>query len=106
MALTSAVTLDPIPNKAFAGLEGARKFKDNEKDRELGSTLDSLQQAEKEVGMKMDTPQKLVKGKYTGMGADTPLSKQNEREEQEDEENTMASLNEAKKESEAAEAIE
>ena len=71
IAVSQAVVLAPIPNKA---IESVRKYKDSEKDRELGSTMDSLKQAEKEVGMKMETPQKLVRTKYDGIGANTPLA--------------------------------
>ena len=53
LAVTSAITVAPVPNNALAQ---ARKYKDSEKDQTMGSTMDSLQQAEKELGMKLDTP--------------------------------------------------
>ena len=56
--------------------------------------------------MKMEAPKKLVKTAYTGIGADTPLSKQAAIEENEDNDNTMASLNEAQKEANAYQSAE
>ena len=103
IALTEALILDPIPNKA---LGGARKYKDSEKDLELGTTMDSLQQAEKELGMKLDAPAKLTKTKYEGIGANTALANQNAKDEQEDEDNTLASIKEAQKEADTVTAAE
>ena len=104
IAVTSAITIED-PTRAIVPGPG-RLFQDEERKRELGSTLDSLAQAEKEVGMKMGAPQKVVKTAYTGIGADTPLSKQAAVEEQEDDENTMASFNEAQKEANAYQSAE
>ena len=56
--------------------------------------------------MKMEAPKKEKKTAYTGIGADTPLSKQAALDEQEDDDNTMASFNEAQKEANAYQSAE
>ena len=105
IAVSSAISVDPSPKRANMPAP-SRLYMDEERKRELGSTLDSLAQAEKEVGMKMDTPQKPPKTVYNGIGSDTPLANQAAKEEAEDEENTLASFNEAKKEAEKLQSAE
>ena len=100
IAVTQAITVQPVENKA--NVTGPTNLvEDFEKKKELKITLDSLQQAEKELGVKMDAPKKEVVTKYDGIGADTPLANQHALDQQEDEENTMASFEEAKKEANA-----
>ena len=48
--------------------------------------------------MKMDTPVKLIKAKYDGIGAKNAQADAFAKDEAEDEDNTMASLQEAQKE--------
>ena len=103
IAVSSAITVEPT-RATVAGL--TRQVEDQERHRELASTLDSLAQAEKEVGMKMEAPKKEKKTAYTGIGADTPLSKQAALDEEEDNDNTMASFNEAQKEANAYQSAE
>ena len=103
IAVSSAISVEP---KRAAMPSPGQMYKDEQWERELKSTLDSLAQAEKEVGMKMDTPEKPQKSKYTGIGADTALANQAATEEKEDEDNTMASFEEAKKEASAYQSAE
>ena len=63
-----------------------------ERKRELAMTLDSLAQAEKELGMKLDPPPKVKKVKYEGIGAKSAMADAGIHDEEEDNESTMASL--------------